>query len=116
MSAGFARNQATGQASSRAEPERDAAGMRVQPLGLGQRHRGRADARAARPRPASTQVVRLRKSNTERPEAKRAVRPVGSTWFGPGHVVADRLGAERAEEGGAGVADAGEQRRGARAP
>ena len=29
------------------------------------------------------QVVRLRKSNTDRPEAKRAVRPVGSTWFGP---------------------------------
>ena len=32
---------------------------------------------------AVIQVVRLRKSNTERPEANRAVRPVGSTWFGP---------------------------------
>src|SRR5208283_1799409 len=32
---------------------------------------------------AATQVVRLRKSNTLSPEAKRAVRPVGSTWFGP---------------------------------
>ena len=29
------------------------------------------------------QVVRLRKSNTESPEAKRAERPVGRTWLGP---------------------------------
>ena len=57
--------------------------MRLQALGLGQRDGGGADGVQARPRVASTQVVRLRKSKTERPEAKRAVRPVGSTWFGP---------------------------------
>jgi hypothetical protein len=28
-------------------------------------------------------VVRLRKSMTESPEENRAVRAVGSTWFGP---------------------------------
>ena len=32
---------------------------------------------------ASTQVVRFSMSKTDRPEAKRAVRPVGSTWLGP---------------------------------
>ncbi len=39
--------------------------------------------RASAAASAATQVVRLRKSNTESPEAKRAVPPVGSTWFGP---------------------------------
>ena len=64
------------------QPQRDAAGVRVKPSAS-------ASAIAAGPTWASaaasaaTQVVRLRKSNTDRPEAKRAVRPVGSTWFGP---------------------------------
>jgi len=31
---------------------------------------------------AST-LVRLRKSNTDSPDENRAVREVGSTWFGP---------------------------------
>ena len=57
--------------------------MGVQALRLGERDRRGAELRAARASPPSIQVVRLRKSNTERPEAKRAVRPVGSTWLGP---------------------------------
>ena len=28
-------------------------------------------------------LVRFMKSSTDRPEANRARRPVGSTWFGP---------------------------------
>ena len=57
--------------------------MRLQPFGLGQRDGGGADRGQRRRQSAATQVVRLRKSKTERPEANRAVRPVGSTWFGP---------------------------------
>jgi hypothetical protein len=47
--------------------------MRGQPFGMRERHRGRADPK----------LVRFMKSSTDRPEAKRARRPVGSTWFGP---------------------------------
>ena len=57
--------------------------MRTQPLGLRQRHRGRPDGAQAPRSSAATQVVRLRKSNTDSPDAKRAERPVGNTWFGP---------------------------------
>ena len=45
------------------------------------------------------------KSSTPRPDEKRAERAVGSTWFEPGHVVADRLRRVAAEEDRAGVAD-----------
>ena len=38
------------------------------------------------------------------------MRAVGSTWFGPATIVADRLRRMAAEEDGAGVADAADQR------
>src|SRR5690606_13908698 len=39
---------------------------------------------AARPAgPSCRKLVRFMKSSTERPDAKRARRPVGRTWFGP---------------------------------
>ena len=45
------------------------------------------------------------KSSTLKPEAKRALRAVGSTWFGPGDIVANDFRRIAAEEDGAGIAD-----------
>src|SRR5579875_3868820 len=43
-----------------------------------------AGASAARPAASQrTSALRFRKSRTPRPEAKRALRMVGSTWLGP---------------------------------
>ena len=43
------------------------------------------------------------KSSTERPEENRAVRDVGSTWFGPADIVADGLGRVAPQKHRAGV-------------
>ncbi len=56
--------------------------MRVEPSASARRMRqvrGAANPAASQP----TSVVRLRKSNTLSPDAKRALRAVGSTWLGP---------------------------------
>jgi hypothetical protein len=57
--------------------------MRAEPLGLGELHRCRPDGAQPVRLGLITQVVRLRKSKTDSPEANRLLRPVGSTWFGP---------------------------------
>ena len=56
--------------------------------------------------------VRFMKSSTPRPDEKRAERAVGSTWFEPADIVADRLRRVTAEEDRAGVADAAGERLG----
>ena len=65
------------------EPRGDGAGMRLQPFGLGQGDGVRAERGDGVARPATASVVRFMKSSTDRPEEKRAVREVGSTWLGP---------------------------------
>ena len=56
--------------------------MRVQPLGAGQRHRVAADPAEA-VGVAGEDGVRFMKSVTPRPDEKRALRAVGSTWLSP---------------------------------
>ena len=56
--------------------------MRVEPFGFGERHRRRPSA-ARLSGSHFRSEVRFMKSSTPRPEEKRAVRAVGSTWFEP---------------------------------
>jgi hypothetical protein len=56
--------------------------MGVEPLGLGERDRGRRQ-RAQLVGPSFSIEVRFMKSSTPRPEEKRAERAVGSTWLEP---------------------------------
>ena len=64
----------------------------------------RRDARRGRLRWRRTTCMCLRNVSTRSALAKRAVRAVGSTWFTPGDVVAERRGRPRADEHRAGVA------------
>ena len=56
--------------------------MGAQSLGFRQRH-GRGAEAPRLPASQPTKVVRFMKSSTPRPEENRALRAVGSTWFGP---------------------------------
>ena len=56
--------------------------MRIEPFGLGQLARRRADSPQRR-RLSPTMEVRFRKSETPRPEENRAPPLVGRTWLGP---------------------------------
>ena len=79
----------------RLEPPLDRQRMRLQPLGPGEHGGGGPKPREAR-RSQPSRVVRLRKSCTARPEAKRAVRAGRQHVVRPADIVADHLGRERA--------------------
>ena len=70
-------------AAACAEPDLDRAAVRLEPFGAGERHGGRRQRRERRRDRASGCEVRFMKSSTPRPEEKRALRAVGSTWLEP---------------------------------
>ena len=57
--------------------------MRVEPFGLGKRHRRGPERGEAVGVELQRSSVRFMKSSTPSPEAKRALRAVGSTWLEP---------------------------------